>query len=55
MSRPPLDKKTKVVCQGSNCAAWEWFDPITTVRHKERRGYCGKVGKPLVELYGDKK
>ena len=45
MSTPPLDKHTTIYCQGSECAAWEWLDP------KKRIGYCGKVGKPLAELY----
>ena len=54
MSTAPLDKHTTVCCQGSRCAEWRWLDLPPLVKGN-RRGYCGKVGKPLAEFYGDKK
>ena len=50
MSRHPLDRFTVVHCKGSYCAAWRWFD-ARGVKDEKRRGYCGKVGKPLEEFY----
>ena len=35
----------EVWCFGPGCSAWRWWDPEEHAV-PERRGYCGKSGKP---------
>jgi len=41
--------KYVVHCKGPNCAVWQWMDPLSV--KENRRGYCGKTGRPLPEFY----
>jgi len=51
MSRGPIDRThTFVYCQGEKCMAWRWSDSSLDRPSLKRRGYCGKVGKPLYEV-----
>ena len=46
------------MCEGCSCMHWRWYDPsevaisydsagvVTTEKVTDRRGYCGKSGKP---------
>jgi hypothetical protein len=43
------DSIYQTCCLGPNCAMWQWVDPLLV--KENRRGYCGKVGKPLSEFY----
>jgi len=50
-----------ISCKGCYCMHWRWYDPsevaisydsagvVTTEKVTDRRGYCGKSGKPEYE------
>lgn len=45
---PQKTAKANIMCVGSKCLAWRWFDLRVSNESSRVNGYCGLAGRPCV-------